>query len=496
MGVKTYQAYTVAEALSAAKRDLGAQAVILETRTFKRGGVLGVGRRTIFELTATSGDRAELSAASKRRREHGVAAAAPATTAAAPATARSAVAAVADPARTRRLAQALAIAHDRRTQRPTAPVASPPAPPSLPAARLEASRRHPDAVALPVARRFILTPADARPQAPGHARGALRRAGSGGSEGRCVVGSAAAPPGEGEAMQQELTAIRAMVGRVLERQGGPRERLRADMPAGLFDMYLELLGQDLSEELADRIVEAVRDELGSEGWNNGAAVREAVLDHVARLVPVADGAVPDRGPDGRPRTIALIGPTGVGKTTTVAKLAASVKLRRRRRVGLVTCDTYRIAAVDQLRTYADIIGVPLEVALAPAEMSQAVHALRDCDVVLIDTPGRGANDHGRLDELRRFLAAADPHEVHLVLSSTAGQRVLLKEAEAFARAGADRIVLTKLDEAVSFGVLINVIQAVGKQLSFITTGQEVPDHIEPGRPRRLAELMLGAELTR
>jgi flagellar biosynthesis protein FlhF len=84
--------------------------------------------------------------------------------------------------------------------------------------------------------------------------------------------------------------------------------------------------------------------------------------------------------------------------------------------------------------------------------------------------------------------------VHLVLSSTSSQRVLLQEAAAFADVGADRIVLTKLDEAVSFGVLINVMQAVGKSLSFITTGQEVPDHIEVGRPRRLAELVLGAEL--
>jgi len=160
----------------------------------------------------------------------------------------------------------------------------------------------------------------------------------------------------------------------------------------------------------------------------------------------------------------------------------------------VTCDTYRIAAVDQLRTYAGIIGLPLEVALTPTEMTRAAARLADCDVLLIDTAGRGPNDSARLDDLRQILAAADPHEVHLVLSSTASERVLLREAEAFAEVGADRIVLTKLDEAVSFGVLVNVMQSVGKALSFITTGQEVPDHIEEGRSQRLAELVLGAEL--
>jgi flagellar biosynthesis protein FlhF len=98
----------------------------------------------------------------------------------------------------------------------------------------------------------------------------------------------------------------------------------------------------------------------------------------------------------------------------------------------------------------------------------------------------------RLGELRRCLEAAAPHEIHLVLSGTAGERVLLREAEAFSGAGADRLVVTKLDETITFGSLINVLHRVGKGLSFVTTGQEVPDHIEVGRPRRIAELALGA----
>jgi flagellar biosynthesis protein FlhF len=266
------------------------------------------------------------------------------------------------------------------------------------------------------------------------------------------------------------------------------------MPARLFGMYLELVGQDLSDELAERIVTAVREELDPSSWEDETVVRAAVLDRLTEFVPAADAIVPRRSPDDRPLTIALIGPTGVGKTTTLAKLAAAFKLREGRRVGLVTCDTYRIAAVDQLRTYANIMGLELKVALTPVETRRAVGSLRDRDVILIDTAGRGSNDTGRIDELLQCLRAADPHEVHLVLSSTASEKVLLREAEAFTRAGANRIVLTKLDEAVSFGVLINVMQKIGKKLSFITTGQEVPDHIEPGEPRRLAQLVLGAEI--
>ncbi len=470
MGVKTYQAYTMAEALVAAKRDLGADAVILETRSFRRGGVLGIRRKTIFELTATSGDRADLSTARRAGRVSPAASAAAreyARVASSPSPSPSPTVREAGPSdrtRIRQLAQTLAEAHDRQAR--AVEVVPPPTAVTLNVADRRNTLVRPAAVA----RRFILTPAT-------------------GAQSQTDV-AVAEPP---EAMQQELAEIKTMVSQVLQRQAVSRGGPGADLPRSLFDMYLELIGQDLSEEFTDRIITAVRAELADDPLDNDA-VREAVLRHIADLVPVADPTIPRRSPDARPLTIALIGPTGVGKTTTLAKLAASFKLRHQRNVGLVTCDTYRIAAVDQLRTYAGIIGLPLEVALTPAEMNRAAERLRDCDVVLIDTPGRGPNDTGRLHELQQVLAAADPHEVHLVLSSTASERVLLREAEAFSEVGADRIVLTKLDEAVSFGVLVNVMQAVGKELSFITTGQEVPDHIEAGRSRRLAELVLGAEL--
>jgi flagellar biosynthesis protein FlhF len=281
---------------------------------------------------------------------------------------------------------------------------------------------------------------------------------------------------------------------VLQRQSKTGAGPSPMMPPKLFDMYLKLIAQDISEELADTVVNSVRDQLSREQLDDEAVVREAVLQQLAGHIPVADQATCDRPDDGRPLTIALIGPTGVGKTTTLAKLAATFKLRQHRKVGMITSDTYRIAAVDQLRTYANIIGLPLRVALTPAEMQQAVHALSDCDVILIDTAGRGQNDAARLDELREFLDAADPHEVHLVLSSTANEKVLLREAEAFSKVGMNKIVLTKLDEAVSFGMLINVVRQVGKELSFLTTGQEVPTHIEVSRADRLADLILGGEV--
>jgi flagellar biosynthesis protein FlhF len=256
-------------------------------------------------------------------------------------------------------------------------------------------------------------------------------------------------------------------------------------------MYTKLIGQEVSKELAQQVLAQVQRELDATELNDADALRTAVADHLSELIPVAKEPTRLASPDDRPLTIALVGPTGVGKTTTLAKLAATFKLHHHRRVALITADTYRIAAVDQLRTYANIIGLPLHVALTPNEMRQAVESLYgEVDAIFIDTAGRSQNDHGRLEELKAFISAADPHETHLVLSGTASEKVLLKEAEAFSQVGVDRVILTKLDEAVSFGVLVNAVRQIGLELSFFTTGQEVPDHIEPGRPERLAALIL------
>lgn len=488
MNLKTYQAYTMAEALAAVKRDLGSDAVILNTRSFQRGGVLGIGRKTIVEVTATPAKDARPMVEPKprlgaggpiktgtvgaaARRAYGGGAkpqAAGAGTGAAGAADISGVTEE-DRIRTRRLAQAMAAKFDQR-EAESAPVQ--PRPQSdLPESQ---STRSADTYGAPAARRFILT--TETPQTDNSPRNGAPKSQTSGE------------------MQDELAAIKTMVGQVLQRQSKNATGPSPTMPAKLFDMYLQLIAQDISEELADTVINEVRDALTTKQLNDSDHVRKAVLDRLATHIPVADEPVPPASADGRPLTIALIGPTGVGKTTTLAKLAATFKLRENRKVGLITSDTYRIAAVDQLRTYANIIGLPLKVALTSAEMRQAVHSLSDCDVILIDTAGRGQNDSARLEELGEFLEAAQAHEVHLVLSSTANEKVLLREAEAFSAVGIHKIVLTKLDEAVSFGMLINVVRKVGKELSFLTTGQEVPTHIEAGRAERLADLILGGEV--
>jgi len=191
-----------------------------------------------------------------------------------------------------------------------------------------------------------------------------------------------------------------------------------------------------------------------------------------------------------PTIVALVGPTGVGKTTTIAKLAANFRLLAQKDVGLITIDTYRVAAVEQLRTYGDIIGIPVEVVLTPSALKQALDRFQSKDLVLIDTAGRSPSNRMHLNELKGFLDFPHPKEVHLVLSATTNRANLQKVVDAFTPVGIDRLAFTKIDESVAFGGLVSTAHALGKPLSYLTTGQSVPDDIREAEPQAIAKALI------
>lgn len=448
----------MAEALALVKRELGADAVILHTRRYKQGGFWGFGGRWVVEITA--GHAQSLNQQRRRR----------------PAAAESRAAAAATTPRTRL----------------TAPVE----PPAAPRPAFEPSATAGDLIR----RTYALAKADLSRNAGASANTAADTSHAGAAvmtapvQPSAVTGrqATAVTVDHAQDLAQEMRTVKRMVATMMRQQ---QARPRSDLPDTLFDQYLSLLKQEVTEEMAQEVVSHVQSSLSQEEMEDKEKVRRAVAAAVASLIPTdpSAGQLPERA-DGRPRTIALIGPTGVGKTTTIAKLAATFKLKQKKTVGLITLDTYRIAAVDQLRTYANIIGVPLHVASSVEELTSALNKLRGCDVVLIDTAGRSQRNDPQLEQLRQYIHAADPHEVHLVLSSTCAQSVLMEAAERFSSIRVDRILFTKLDEAVSFGVLLNVARKVNKRLSYVTTGQEVPHQIEPGTPGKLAALVLGEEM--
>jgi flagellar biosynthesis protein FlhF len=187
--------------------------------------------------------------------------------------------------------------------------------------------------------------------------------------------------------------------------------------------------------------------------------------------------------------IALVGPTGVGKTTTLAKLAAKFALEQEKKVALITADTFRIGAVEQLRTYARIMGVPVEIALSPEEIAAAVSRHADKDVILIDTVGRSQRSTESLAELKTFVDAACPTQIHLVVSASSASNVQKDVLEKFAIFGPSRLIITKIDEAPLRGCLVNLPVRSGIPISCVTAGQNVPHDIEFADAALLAGLV-------
>lgn len=267
-----------------------------------------------------------------------------------------------------------------------------------------------------------------------------------------------------------------------------REPAAARHPA-LGSIYRRLRDEGVEELAAARIVDEVAGDLDLAALGQPEAVRDATLRALARRLTVAEPALRP----GEETVLVLIGPTGAGKTTTLAKLAATLALPQRRRVRLLTTDTLRAGAVDQLQTYARLLGLPMAVVTSPADVAQAL-ATPSADVVLVDTPGRSQQDAARLHELRALLEAIPPdrRRVYLTVSATTDGVGLMDIARRFALVPLNGLVLTKLDEASRFGPAFNLAHRSGLPLVFFTTGQEVPDDLEPARPQRLATLVLGA----
>lgn len=187
------------------------------------------------------------------------------------------------------------------------------------------------------------------------------------------------------------------------------------------------------------------------------------------------------------RIWAFIGPTGVGKTTTIAKIAAKETLENRKKVGLVTMDTYRIGAVDQLKTYADILSIPIEVVSSKEEMTVALEKLQACDLILIDSTGRNSQMKDQLLEAKESLSEIDQKHNVLVVSGTTRSIDLKMILNNYQEIGYDSVIVTKLDETQCYGSILNINYYTGKPLSYITTGQIVPEDIKKATMETLLE---------
>jgi len=195
-----------------------------------------------------------------------------------------------------------------------------------------------------------------------------------------------------------------------------------------------------------------------------------------------------------PKIVFFVGPTGVGKTTTIAKIAAKLMFEDGKKVGFITADTYRIAAVEQLKTYAEIMNIKTKVWYEVDEYDRIIENFSDSDVVLVDTAGRSHKNQEHMDELKAFVAKANPDEVFLLLSATTQPSVFKEVVNTYSFLNDYKVIVTKVDEVSTYGNILNIRYFTQKPIAYITTGQNVPDDIEQFNPEQFAKLIIGSKV--
>jgi flagellar biosynthesis protein FlhF len=285
-------------------------------------------------------------------------------------------------------------------------------------------------------------------------------------------------------LETEMKQIRDMVQELVTQTKSEKV---ANFPQALIELYQNLIENDVSKDLALGIVNKMKKDVAE-----NELTRETIE---ANLRTYLNRLIPEHGPlqlvEGRTSYVALIGATGVGKTTTIAKLAAIHKFQMNKKVGFITLDTYRIAAVEQLKKYAEIMDAPLEVVHSPEEFGPALDRLKDRDLVLIDTAGRNQKSAIKKQELQNYFRFTPIEEIYLVLSSTASEKNILSNIKEFSDFPISSLIITKIDEAVTYGPILSIVAKANRSVAYITTGQEVPQDIEVSNPLKLTEMILG-----
>ncbi|HLZ18910.1 MAG TPA: flagellar biosynthesis protein FlhF [Smithellaceae bacterium] len=282
---------------------------------------------------------------------------------------------------------------------------------------------------------------------------------------------------------RELAEMKETINSFFDVLGMRKGRAPQDLNSTL---YLHLTASGFSKATACRIVDAVNQ---MAAMPQGLSEEEALTltaRHIGESLPASKEGVSEK------RIKMFIGPTGVGKTTTLAKLAARYSIMKKRNVGLITTDNFRIAAAEQLGTYAKIMGLRMEKASTRESFEKAVKSFSDKDIILVDTPGRAHPDDGYLNQLEGILPAGEV-ETSLLINATGSEDHLENIVSAYSRFRVSSLIVTKIDESRRFGMLYDIISKTNRPVTYLTCGQNVPQDIEEVTPARMASLMLRCE---
>lgn len=251
---------------------------------------------------------------------------------------------------------------------------------------------------------------------------------------------------------------------------GYQRDLKLNLSEEVEALAIRLLDNEVQEELAFAIAKETQKVMDKLGADPTEVMKQLIKEYIGEPQPI-------RLKQYKRNVVMVVGPTGVGKTTSLIKLAAHFAMREKLKVGLINADTYRIAAQEQLKTYAEILNAPIHMVYNQKDMEQALKAQEDCDLVFVDTMGKRTKDKQGKEELQALVELCDADEIFLVLSAPTGDRALREIIKDYIFLKDFKLIITKMDEPHSAGILVNACHYSGKGAAYVTTGQDVPDDI-------------------
>ncbi|MFS0856866.1 flagellar biosynthesis protein FlhF [Paenibacillus taichungensis] len=451
MRVKQYVVETMPEAMLQIRKDLGSDAVILSTKEIKVGGVLGMFRKKRIEVVAAVDKEEKKQATTQVQNQF-------------PPVPRAFA-----PEAYRQTARSFVVASDES---------------AASIAEKNVQEKTTDATAVSESSKLGSDMSNGRSSLSIEHKPRPQGADFSGLTFATGQQEQANDPQQGQLMS-ELQELKLMMTK-LSKQGATADPLSEEFHA----LRERLMEQDIWPEVWESWFEVVQTKLSEKELDEVEAVQAVQLEISHFLEKRIDvGILPTT------RILYVAGPTGVGKTTTIAKLAAEQMFNKQRKVGFITSDTYRISAVEQLRTYASILNVPLEVVQSPGDTQRAISRLEGCDLIFMDTAGRNYRNELLVSELQSLLAPVENSETFLVLSMTSKSADMVQITEHFSKYGLDKVIFTKMDETGSCGPMFNLLHRFPLKLAYVANGQNVPDDLLKPDADSLTKQLLG-ELVR
>lgn len=268
-----------------------------------------------------------------------------------------------------------------------------------------------------------------------------------------------------------------------------KNEIDSSMPLPLKKYYDRLYEMEIDPDIIDMLISNVKNSISDADLNDSAILYETLKKEIVSFVNDTEPILlPNKN-----NIVAFVGPTGVGKTTTIAKLATHFSLYKNKKVALLTADTFRVGAIEQLQHYGDLLEIPVHVIHRQEDVKEILAELKDYDLLLVDTMGFNPNDRMKIKRLKGLLDALNPDDVYVVISAATKNRDLIDILNNYRELSYNKIIITKFDETKSYGVILNALKVGNCKLSYFTMGQNVPDDIELPSAGKIASMILGEE---